>query len=154
MQYLNELTLFSPSDSINTTNMKSFLRNTLFNAFSIFLISQIISGLKVSGGLITYLFGGVALTLLLLILKPILNLLTLPLNIVTLGLFSFLVNVIIFYLLTILVVGISVTSFTFQGISFAGFVIPKIYLNTFFAFVLVSFLQSIIVSLLIWLLKK
>lgn len=134
--------------------MKSFFRNILFNSFSIYLISQVLPGVNVSGGFFTYIFGGFALTLLLILLKPILNLLTLPLNVVTLGMFSFLTNVIIFYLLTILVMGISITAFTFSGISYAGFIIPKIYFNTLFAFILVSFLQSLIVSFLSWLTKN
>lgn len=134
--------------------MKSFLRNTLFNAFTIFMISQILPGVKVSGGFFTYIFGGLALTLLFILLKPILNILAIPLNLLTLGLFSFLTNVIIFYLLTLLVAGISITAFTFPGFSYAGFIIPKIYFNTLFAFVLVAFLQSVIVSFLSWLIEK
>lgn len=134
--------------------MKPLLRNTLFNAFSIFLISQILPGVKVSGGLFTFIFGGLALTLLFILLKPILKLLTLPLNIITLGMFSFLTNVIIFYALTVLVVGITITSFTFLGYEYAGFIIPKIYFNTLFAFVSVAFLQSVIVSFLSWLIEK
>lgn len=134
--------------------MKPLLRNTLFNSFSIFLISQILPGVKVSGGLPTYLIGGIALTLLLVILKPVLNMLALPLNLVTLGMFSFLTNVIIFYLLTVLVIGITISSFTFMRYSYAGFIIPNIYFNTLFAFVIVSFLQSVIVSFLSWLIQK
>jgi putative membrane protein len=109
--------------------------------------------MKVYGGFATYLVAGLVLTLLLMILKPILNVLALPLNIITLGLFSFVINVIIFYILTVLVVGIIISSFTFPGFSFAGFIVPKIYFNTFFAFVLVSFLQSFMVSFLSWLIK-
>jgi putative membrane protein len=133
--------------------MKTLLRNTLFNAFSIFLISQLITGMKIYGGLPTYIIAGLVLTLLMMILKPVLNLLALPLNIITLGTFSFIINVIIFYILTVLVVGIVVSSFTFSGVSFAGFIIPKIYFNTIFAFILVSFLQSFMVSFLSWLIK-
>ena len=134
--------------------MKSFVRNILFNSFSIFLISQILPGVKISGGFFTYILGGFALTLLFILLRPVLKLLTLPLNIITLGMFSFLTNVIIFYLLTVLVVGISITSFVFPGYEYAGFVIPKFYFNTLFAFILVSFLQSLIVSFLSWLIKN
>jgi putative membrane protein len=134
--------------------MKSFVRNILFNAFSIFLISQAISGIKVSGGLVTYLLGGFALTILLVLLKPVLKILTLPLNIITLGMFSFVINVIIFYLLTVFVTGITISSFTFPGLSFSGFIIPSIYLNTLFSFILISFLQSVVVSFLTWLIKK
>lgn len=131
--------------------MKPFIRNSLFNAFSIFFLSQVLPGVKVDGGILTFLLGGVALTFLFRLLRPILNILSMPLNLVTLGFFSFLTNVIIFYILTILVVGISITSFTFPGISYMGFVIPEIYFNTLFAFILVSFLQSLSVSFLNWL---
>jgi putative membrane protein len=134
--------------------MRGFLRNVLFNAFSIFILSQIMSGVKITGGLPTYIFGGIALTILLVFLKPILNLLALPLNIVTLGFFSFLTNIIIFYLLTVIVPGIMITAFTFPGFTYSGFVIPSIYFNTLFAFLIVAFLQSLIVSFLTWLVRK
>jgi putative membrane protein len=98
--------------------------------------------------------GGLALTILFFVLKPILSLLTLPLNIITLGMFSFVINVIIFYLLTVFVTSITISAFTFPGLSLAGFVVPSLYLNTLFAFVLISFLQSVVVSFLTWLIKK
>lgn len=134
--------------------VKPFLRNCLFNSFSIFFLSQILLGVKISGGLFTYVLGGIALTLLFIILKPVLNILSLPLNLVTLGMFSFLSNVIIFYLLTVFVTGISIISFTFPGYTYNGFVIPSIYFNTLFAFIIVAFLQSICVSFLNWLVEK
>jgi putative membrane protein len=134
--------------------MKNFFRNILFNAFAIFFISQILPGVKVYGGIPTYLFGGLALTFLLVFIKPVLNILALPLNLITMGFFSFIVNVIIFYLLTVLVVGISISAFTFPGYEYAGFIIPKIYINTLFSFILVSFLQSIIVTFISWLTKN
>ncbi len=134
--------------------MKGLLRNTLYNAFAIFFISQVLPGVKVYGGLPTFILGGLALTLLLMLLKPALNILALPLNLVTLGMFSFVVNIIIFYLLTVFVVGITISSFTFPGVNYAGFVIPQIYINTLFAFIFVAFLQSAIVSFLSWLMQK
>ena len=134
--------------------MKSFFRNILFNAFSLFFISQFLAGVTITGGLLSYLFGGLALSLLFIFLKPILNLLALPLNIITLGMFSFLTNVIIFYLLTVFVPQISITSFDFPGLSYAGFIIPKIHFNVLFAFIITAFFQSLVVSFLSWLIKK
>lgn len=131
--------------------MKNFFRNILYNSFTIFVISQVLPGVKVYGGIPTFIIGGIALTLLLLLVKPILNILALPLNLLTMGMFSFIVNVIIFYLLTVLVVGISITSFTFPGYEYAGFIIPKVYVNTLFAFIIVSFLQSFIFTFIGWL---
>ena len=134
--------------------MKSFIRNIFVNSLSIFLLAQYVPALKVSGGIITVIAGGIALSLLFMLVKPILNLISLPLNLVTMGLFSFLTNAIIFYLLTVFVPGISISAFLFNGYSIAGFIIPKIFFNTLFAFILVSLLQSVIVTFTSWLMKK
>lgn len=134
--------------------MKSIARRVTLYAASLFLLTQIFSGVKISGGVVTYIIGGAALSLMFVIIKPILSIITLPLNIVTLGTFSFLINAIILYLLTILVPGISITAFVFKGFSLAGFVVPSVSLNTFFAFIVTSFFLSIIVGFLTWLIKK
>lgn len=134
--------------------MKSIVRRVTLYAVSLFLLTQILSGVKISGGVATYIIGGAALSLMFVIIKPILSIITLPLNIVTLGTFSFLINAIILYLLTILVSGISISSFVFKGFSLAGFVVPSVGLNTFFAFIVTSFFLSIIVGFLTWLIKK
>ena len=134
--------------------MRSIVRNIAFYSFALFLTSQTLSGVKIFGGFWTYIVGGVVLTLLFLILKPIISIVTLPLNIVTLGAFSFLTNAIIFYLLTVFVANISVSAFTFNGFIFAGFVVPKLYLNNFFAFLVASIMLSAIIGGLKWITEK
>ena len=134
--------------------MKSILRRIIFYCVALFLVAQVLDGVRVSGGLITYIIGGVVLSILFMIVKPILSLITLPLNIVTLGLFSFLINAIILYFLTILVPNISISAFRFNGFSFLGFVVPQLYINSFFAFITASILLSLIVGFLKWLIKK
>lgn len=134
--------------------MKSILRRIVFYSVGIFLTAQILNGVHVSGGLQTYVLGGVILSFLFMLVKPILSIVTLPLNIITLGLFSFLINAIILYLLTIIIVNISITEFNFQGFAFSGFVVPRFYVNNFFAFIFASTALSIIVGFLKWLIKK
>jgi len=134
--------------------MKTVVRNIGIYSFSLFLLTQTLSGVKISGGIITYIIGGGILSIMFVVIKPILNIITLPLNIITLGLFSFLINAIILYLLTVLVKGISVSHFVFKGFSFAGFIVPSITLNTFFAFIIASLFLSIFVGFLTWLIKK
>lgn len=134
--------------------MKSIARRIVFYSVALFLTSQVITGLTISGGFTTYLVGGITLSILFLIVKPILSIVTLPLNIITLGLFSFLINAIILYLLTIFVPNISIASFTFSGINFSGFIIPKFYVNNFFAFIIISIMLSLILGTLKWLVKK
>ena len=134
--------------------MRSILRNTAVNGLSLFILTQVLPGVKVYGGLSTYIVGGILLALMFKVLKPILSIVSLPINIITLGTFSSLINVIIFYLLTVLISQISITAFLFPGFAFAGFVIPKVAFNSFFAYVVAAFLQSFIVSFLLWLTKR
>jgi len=134
--------------------MKSLLRNTLINALSLFLLAQVISGLNISGGFIAYVLAGFCLTLLFLVLKPLLNLISLPLNAVTLGLFSFITNGILFYLLTVFIPNVSISSFTFKGANYAGFIIPKVEVSTFFAFIVIALLQSFLFAFFKWIAKK
>ena len=118
------------------------------------MLTLVLPGVKISGGIPIYILGGVALSLMFLIVKPILNIIAFPLNFVTLGTFSSLTNVIILYLLTTLIPNISIHAFQFNGIKFAGFIVPKLFVNTFFAFILASLLLSIIFTFLTWLIKK
>jgi len=134
--------------------MRVVLRSIIFYSFSLFALTQFLEGVKVSGGIDTYLVGGLALSLMFLLIKPVLNILTLPLNLVTLGAFSFFTNVIILYLLTLFVPKIKITSFVFQGFSYVGFTIPKTEVNQILAFMVCGLALSVIITFLSWLIKK
>lgn len=134
--------------------MRTVLRNTFFYSFSLFLLTQIMQGVRVSGDITSYILGGFLLFILFTILRPILNIISFPFNLITLGMFSFLINVIILYILTVFFSNISIASFLFKGLSFAGFTIPKVFINTFFAYVLASFFLSAIIGFLTWITKK
>ncbi len=131
--------------------MRAALRNIAMYSLSLYFLPHVLSGFHVSGGFMTYLFGGMVLTLMSIIIRPVLNIVSFPLNVVSLGLFSAVANVLILYLLTILVPNISVHSFLFPGMRIAGFVIPQLMINDFFAFVFAAFVLSAIISFINWL---
>jgi len=85
---------------------------------------------------VALLFAGIVITLLNSLVKPVLSLLLLPINIVTLGLFSVVLNVALLWLATYLVPGFQIHATTFFGLS----------LNYFFTLMLVSFLIGFIQS--------
>ncbi len=133
--------------------MKTIVREIAIYTLSLYLLPMVIPGLKITGGFLTLLIGGGALVLMFLIIKPIFNIITLPINILTLGLFSIFTNVIILYLLTLFVSGISILPFIYPRTEFFGFIIPKIYFPMFFAYIYTAFVLSFIVSFLRWLVK-
>ena len=101
-----------------------------------------------------FIIAGAALSLMFVTLKPVLSIITLPLNFITLGTFSFFINVVILYLLTLFISNISISAFEFSGLKYVGFIIPKFYVNKFFAFVIASFFLSVIFTFSTWLIKK
>lgn len=131
--------------------MKSLIRNLVFYSIALFLLPILLSGVKITGGIGTIILGGFTLTLLFMFIKPLLSIVTFPLNIITLGFFSFLVNMFLLYLLTVFVPGVKVQAFLFKGLDFAGFVIPQMQINIFVSFLAAAFVIYAIKSLLSWL---
>jgi putative membrane protein len=90
--------------------MKDFLIKTLIIAAAVVLSSYFLPGVSVNR-FTTALMVALVLSLLNYFVKPILILLTLPVTILTLGLFLFVVNAIIILLASKLVTGFHVNSF-------------------------------------------
>ena len=80
--------------------MRGFLIRWLINAVALYLTALIVPGVRVAS------FGGAVLAALVLgvvnaVLRPVILLLTLPLNILTLGLFTFVVNAFMLYIVAV-----------------------------------------------------
>lgn len=131
--------------------MKTLLRTSLFSLFALWLTTQLVGGFKIVGDWQTYILGATVLAFIYIFVKPILRLFFLPINFLSLGLLSWLVNVALLYLLTLMVPQVQISAWQFPGISYQGIVIPSYYLNSMTNFVLVSFVLSFIINFLSWL---
>ena len=90
--------------------MRGVLVRWLVNALGLFLISYIIRGIEVDGFL-PALIAAALLGLINAILRPLIILITLPINILTLGLFTFLINGFLLYVVGEVVRGFHVSGF-------------------------------------------
>ncbi|MDP3973723.1 MAG: phage holin family protein [Candidatus Daviesbacteria bacterium] len=131
--------------------MKTLLRYFLINLAALWITTLVVSGLSYEGGLITLILGGAVFTIINLILVPLIKILLLPLNLLTLGLFAWLTNVIALYALTTVVSGFRLGPFFFEGLTYNGFRIPALEFSTFWAAVLASLLIGIITHFFQWL---
>src|SRR3989304_9219322 len=111
--------------------MKKLLRYFLINLVSLWVATQTITGLTYTGGVRSLILGGVIFMLINLILVPLIKILLLPLNLLTLGLFAWITNVLALYALTTVVTDFQLESFAFEGINLNGFVIPVYDLSPF-----------------------
>lgn len=87
-----------------------FLVRVLVNAFAIYLIARIVPGITVAS-VWTALGAGLVLGLINAVVRPILVVLTLPVTLVTLGLFLFVLNGLCLWLSSLLVKGFEVHGF-------------------------------------------
>lgn len=134
--------------------MKKYLRAYLVLFASFFIASNLIPTITFEGGFKTLALATLVLTAFNFFIKPILNLLLLPINLLTLGLFRWFVNVFVFYIMLLIVPQVKIKPFVFPGYSHEGFIIPSLELGFFWTLVLVCFIISFTTGLLYWVFKK
>ncbi|HUQ85882.1 MAG TPA: phage holin family protein [Candidatus Limnocylindrales bacterium] len=133
--------------------MKTILRKIAVYTFALFALPSVVPGVKIAGGLETIFIGGALLALMFLVLKPIINIISFPIRLVTLGLFSVISNAFILYLMTMFVEGITINPFEYPEVSFLGFSTPGVSFNIYLAYVISAVVISLIVSILSWLME-
>lgn len=138
--------------------MKNIMRSIIFNIFSLFILSIAFSGVRINGGIISLLISGLILSILMMIIKPILSIVTFPLSIITFGLYSLVSNIvntmIIFYLLTMLTKQFTIVPFMLEQIRINALVTPRTQLNEVFAFAVVSSVYLIMKGVFSWLTQE
>lgn len=134
--------------------MKRIVRQVAINYLAIYLSFSIYPGFSVNGSFRVLLTASILWLLLNKIVKPIIKLLLLPINLITLGLFSWAISVITLFLLQLLIVGIDLQPFFFNGFAYQGFIIPAFHINLLFSYIITSTLINGIHSLISWINNK
>jgi len=134
--------------------MKSILKIYVTNTLSLYLASVTFKGMELSNGLNSILLAGVGLSILSLLVKPLINLLLLPLNLITFGLFRWVSSAIALYLVTLVVPGFKIAGFVFSGLASKWIDIPSLNLAGFMAVIAFSLVISIFSSILHWLISR
>ena len=119
----------------------------LFNSIAIYLASQLLEGVSYSEDIKILVLAGIALTLANYIVKPVIKIVTLPINFITLGFFSWVIDVFILYLVILFVPEFSVAGFAFEGFSYNGFSAPAMVFSQFWALVVSSLVIAILVNI-------
>jgi putative membrane protein len=133
--------------------IRGLIKHIIINTGSLYLVSVLVNGIVFVGGINTLFLTGAVLTLATLIIKPIINILLLPLNLITFGLFRWIAFTLTFYLVTLLVPGFKLLDFSFSGYSSHWLSIPPVYFSGILAFIAFSFAVSFITSIAYWIFK-
>ncbi|MDQ3098941.1 MAG: phage holin family protein [bacterium] len=136
--------------------MKHIIRNILIAIGSIYVLSLANGGFTYSGDYKTLLLAGFVMFFLDTIVEPILNIIFIPINFLTAGVFKWIIAVGLFYALVYFVPAVHINSWPFPGYTLQ---IPNIYTIRLpayhFAFwpnlVLLSFMYNFIAGTFKWL---
>lgn len=98
--------------------MEGFLGRVVINALALFIVSYLNLGIRIPD-LVTTIIAAVVLGLLNAIVRPILGFLSLPITILTLGLFALVLNALMFWLMGRLVPGIQVSNLLIAWLAYS-----------------------------------
>ncbi len=90
--------------------MKTVL-SFLGTAAAVFLTVSLVPGIDVDGGWVTILLIALAWSVITLVIRPVLALLTLPITIITFGIFALILNALLFWAMALIVPGFHVDGF-------------------------------------------
>lgn len=133
--------------------IRKLVLRLLITAVAVIAVFYLIPGMVFVSGIFEYLqiVGVVFITGLLL--KPILKIISIPVEIATLGIFSIVVNAITLFAIQHWLSYIKVTSFWFSGISNTTFLIAPIEIPAFVTLIIAAFSISLVSTFLYWLTK-
>lgn len=118
-----------------------------FNTFGLWLTSQILPTIVLPNQWQQLLLIGLVLTILTTLVAPIIKILMIPINFMTLGFLSWFVHAIILYILTIVMPEVTIRAWTFEGFSWGGFVVPEVDINFLASLILTSLVLAFFTSL-------
>lgn len=90
--------------------MKNFIISVFINVLALFIIAKLLDGVFIDG-FKTLIVSAVVLAFIHAILKPVLMFVSIPFNLMSMGLFTLFINAFLFYFASNLVTGFKVTTF-------------------------------------------
>ena len=88
-----------------------FILKFLMVAVAVYVTVSLVPGISLAGGWATLFLVSLVWSIIITVIRPVLQLLAFPITIVTLGLFSFILNALLFWAMELIVPGFSVAGF-------------------------------------------
>ena len=135
--------------------MKRFLRAFVIELFALYAVTHFANGLVFQDQTKGFIITAAGLTAAGYFIKPIINVLILPITLATLGVLKFISHAVTLYIVDVALDQFQVTGFNFHGIQSDIVDLPAIaYQNKIMSYLAFAFILSVITSSLHWLCKK
>lgn len=133
---------------------KGFLKTTFRSFLALAGLLWLYPGFVIEGGKQNLVLAAVVLTVINTLVRPLLKLLLLPINIISFGLFRWVINVLSLLLLTFVVDQVKFIGFVFPGLNQYGVILPQINFSPLGSLIVGSFLLTLIRKVNLWFLQS
>jgi uncharacterized membrane protein YvlD (DUF360 family) len=134
--------------------MKRLLRIFIIETTILYIAASIARGIVFENGFTTLVLAGVGMSIASMVVKPVINLLLLPINLITFNLFKWVSSAITLYLVTLVVPGFKILSFGFPGFSSEAFDLPTLELAGVASYIAFSFIIAFLGGIIYWLISQ
>lgn len=128
--------------------MRHYLKALIISSIAFFGAYQLIPTIILGPGLNNLAIVIASLLIVSLFIRPIFSLILLPINFLTLGSVSLILNAILVYGLTIYLQGFTIKAFDFKGADVNGFILPAYHFNQLATIILVALVITFIQKVL------
>lgn len=133
---------------------KKLLRHFVIEIIALYLVNTWVNGLQFNDRLSGIIITGFALALAMMLIRPVIKILILPISLATLGLFRFLAHTVTLYIVDLALPEFSITGFHFPGLTSQYLDLPALnYAEGFMAFIAFSLLLSTVTHTINWITK-
>ena len=131
--------------------MRKLIKQVLFSSISLYVVSYLFPQLKISN-IPTLIIAAFVFTIFSWFVKPVLKILFLPVNLITFGLFSWVIQIIVLYLVVLVVPGFVIGEIQIPAFELGPFLFSSYTLSKFWSLFFVSFFMGFANGLLAWIL--
>lgn len=133
--------------------MRQVLRMLLVGVVALYITTRLIPGFIIRGNWFDFVLVAVIFMIVQKMVKPLIHLLLLPFHFITLGTLSWIVNLLALYILTFIIAKVTITEFTFQGLTTPYFAIPEMQITAFMTAMLASLCLGVCGTFFHWLME-
>ncbi|HUV46590.1 MAG TPA: phage holin family protein [Candidatus Bathyarchaeia archaeon] len=133
--------------------MKRFLKSWFINAIVMVIIAWVYNGITISFSPYDFVLATLILTIIIKVVKPLFELIFLPINILTLGVFRWLRTVISLGILNYLLATVTVQRFFFPGFDWGAMEIKSFTVSAFLSLIITALLFNLVTKIVRWLIS-
>ncbi len=123
--------------------MRTLIVKIIATMVSFYATASLVAGFSIDATWQSYLISAIIFLLFNLLFTPIIKLLLLPINLLTLGLFRWITQVIVIYIFDVIYTGITISPYFFKGYTNGLFALPAGELSSFWVYCLSALVMSI-----------